>query len=298
MNDKSNKWRENLENQRKQSGLVQQELADALNISQNSIHYWEKGERKTEPGIDHLIKIADFFAITVDELLRGDLSDEDESMPYGNDEDWAKHFYEKIFIIKGLENRSNNHFDKGCQYALSALNYSLNDSISKLLQTIENAINEFKSAILDCKNDEENQTVYDSFSNIVSLSLFQCYLSLLRSPIEKYSDNWENVTLKEQKKRMLYIKKEFFTRNDEQIQALHILDKRFITCLSYLRKRTEYADLAYFFIAAKYILGCIGDSQSVEADIEFGLDLMFMYSQINNIYARNLMQFLFEPFLK
>lgn len=298
MNDKSNKWRENLRAIRKQSGLSQHELAEALNISQNSISYWETGERKTEPGINQQIKIADFFAMTVDELFTGVLSDEDENTLYGNDEDWAKQFDKNIFIIKGLDNRCNTHFDKGCQYALNALDYNLNDSISNVLQNIENGINEFKSAILDFKKDTENLTVYDSFSNIVSLSLFQCYLSLLRSPIEKYSDNWENTTLNEQKKRMLFIKKAFFTRNDEQIQALHILDKHFIPCLSYLQKRAEYADLAYFFIAARYLLGCVGNSKSVEEDIEFGLDLMFMYSQINNSYAKNLIQFLFEPFLK
>lgn len=52
---------------RKKKGLSQLRLATELNTTQNTISRYETGER--EPGIDELIKIADYFNISVDYLI-------------------------------------------------------------------------------------------------------------------------------------------------------------------------------------------------------------------------------------
>lgn len=52
---------------RKARGISQLKLAMDLNTNQNSISRYETGER--EPGINELIKIADYFDISVDYLL-------------------------------------------------------------------------------------------------------------------------------------------------------------------------------------------------------------------------------------
>lgn len=52
---------------RKLKGISQLKLAIDLNTSQNTISRYETGER--EPGINELIKIADYFDISVDYLL-------------------------------------------------------------------------------------------------------------------------------------------------------------------------------------------------------------------------------------
>ena len=52
---------------RKEKGISQLKLALDLNTSQNTISRYETGER--EPGIHELIKIADYFDISVDYLL-------------------------------------------------------------------------------------------------------------------------------------------------------------------------------------------------------------------------------------
>lgn len=55
---------------RKQKGLTQEELADALYVSRTAISKWESG--RGYPNIDSLKAIAKFFGITIDELLSGD----------------------------------------------------------------------------------------------------------------------------------------------------------------------------------------------------------------------------------
>ncbi|MBR0483987.1 MAG: helix-turn-helix transcriptional regulator [Oscillospiraceae bacterium] len=52
---------------RKQKGITQKELADYLHISKSSVGMWEHGQR--DPDTAMLLKIADFYGVTVDYLL-------------------------------------------------------------------------------------------------------------------------------------------------------------------------------------------------------------------------------------
>lgn len=52
---------------RKERGISQLKLALDLNTNQNTISRYETGER--EPGIVELIKLADYFNVSVDYLL-------------------------------------------------------------------------------------------------------------------------------------------------------------------------------------------------------------------------------------
>lgn len=63
-------FNEKLQELRKQKGLTQEELADALYVSRTAVSKWESG--RGYPQIDSLKAIASFFAITIDELLSSD----------------------------------------------------------------------------------------------------------------------------------------------------------------------------------------------------------------------------------
>lgn len=52
---------------RKKQGISQLKLALDLHMSQNTISRYETGER--EPGITELIKLADYFHVSIDYLL-------------------------------------------------------------------------------------------------------------------------------------------------------------------------------------------------------------------------------------
>lgn len=53
---------------RKQAGLTQEALAKEMGIKRETVAQWERGENK--PRVDTLIKLADFFQCSVDNLLR------------------------------------------------------------------------------------------------------------------------------------------------------------------------------------------------------------------------------------
>ena len=60
-------FNEKLQNLRKSKGLTQEELAELLFVSRTAISKWESG--RGYPNIDSIKEIANFFNITIDELL-------------------------------------------------------------------------------------------------------------------------------------------------------------------------------------------------------------------------------------
>ena len=65
---------EKLKKLRKARGLSQEDLANDLNVSRQSISKWELGE--SLPDTNHLIRVSDYFGVSLDYLLRDkDLSE-------------------------------------------------------------------------------------------------------------------------------------------------------------------------------------------------------------------------------
>ena len=76
-------FHEKLQELRKNRGLTQEELAEALYVSRTAISKWESG--RGYPSIDSLKEISKYFSVTIDDLLSG----------------------EKLISIAEKENRSN-----------------------------------------------------------------------------------------------------------------------------------------------------------------------------------------------
>ena len=60
-------FKEILKGLRKAKNISQGVLAEKLNISIKTVSHWETGY--TEPSITQLIQLADFFEVSLDELL-------------------------------------------------------------------------------------------------------------------------------------------------------------------------------------------------------------------------------------
>ena len=63
-----------LYNLRKQKGLSQEELANRLNVSRQTISKWEVGD--ATPDMEKLIAISDMFGISLDELVMDKVPDQ------------------------------------------------------------------------------------------------------------------------------------------------------------------------------------------------------------------------------
>ena len=63
-------FHEKLQELRKNRGLTQEELSEALYVSRTAISKWESG--RGYPNIDSLKEISNYFSVTIDDLLSGD----------------------------------------------------------------------------------------------------------------------------------------------------------------------------------------------------------------------------------
>ena len=63
-------FHEKLQELRKNKGLTQEELAEALYVSRTAISKWESG--RGYPSIDSLKEISTYFSVTIDDLLSGE----------------------------------------------------------------------------------------------------------------------------------------------------------------------------------------------------------------------------------
>ena len=57
----------NIKKLRNERGLTQQEIADALNINRMKYNHYELGN--SEPSIETLVKLADYYHTTIDEII-------------------------------------------------------------------------------------------------------------------------------------------------------------------------------------------------------------------------------------
>jgi transcriptional regulator with XRE-family HTH domain len=80
---------------RKEKNISQEELANELNVSRQTISKWETGE--SSPDFDKIIPLCEYFNITSDELLSGK-----ENIIEANKQDQEKTFARNIAIAVGL----------------------------------------------------------------------------------------------------------------------------------------------------------------------------------------------------
>lgn len=64
-------FHEKLQELRKNRGLTQEELAEALYVSRTAISKWESG--RGYPSIDSLKEISNYFSVSIDDLLSGEI---------------------------------------------------------------------------------------------------------------------------------------------------------------------------------------------------------------------------------
>lgn len=88
---------------RKQKGLSQEELANRLNVSRQTISKWEVGD--STPDMEKLISISDLFEISLDELVmdkKSETINECSTKPELINEIKDKVFTKKVLKIIGI----------------------------------------------------------------------------------------------------------------------------------------------------------------------------------------------------
>lgn len=144
---------------RKDRGLTQEELAQALYVSRNAVSKWESG--KGYPGIDSLKEIATFFSVSIDYLLSAEkiisIAEKENSLNLKNMCDLlicvSDSLYIALIILPVYSNRSGEHI-----YAVNLFVYlekiSFNHMVYRLIFCTLMAVGAAKIILSFIKNEK------------------------------------------------------------------------------------------------------------------------------------------------
>ena len=73
---------------RKKNGWSQEELAEKLDVSRQSVSKWESAQ--AVPDMNRILKLSEIFGVSTDYLLKDELGDDESTVDSGDDVPWHK----------------------------------------------------------------------------------------------------------------------------------------------------------------------------------------------------------------
>ncbi len=153
-------FHEKLKELRKNRGLTQEELAEALYVSRTAISKWESG--RGYPSIDSLKEISNYFSVSIDDLLSG----------------------EKLLLIAEKENKSNIRTLCDLIFGMADVSFFM----LIILPLYPNTVNGFIYSVNLLAYEDitsMNRLIYwISYITLILIGIVKVFLTTLR--IEKY----------------------------------------------------------------------------------------------------------------
>ena len=176
-------FNEKLQGLRKNKGLTQEELAEALYVSRTAISKWESG--RGYPSIDSLKDISKFFSVSIDDLLSGEKL---LSLAEKENKSNIKNIYDLLFGIVDLFSLIliilplyPNTID-GYVYSVNLLNYTQVAELNKIIYWIMFVllvIVGILKVLLTRLNVEKGNKILAEISIVISI-LMVLFLALAR----------------------------------------------------------------------------------------------------------------------
>lgn len=169
----TNRLSENIRFQRKQKGMMQEALAEALGVSIGAVSKWERGA--AVPELHYLVEMADLFGISVDALIgyqvqRSTAKDLEQRM---RDLSRAKRFEEAVSEAEKALSRYPNQFQivytAGQTYLFKGIEQDDSQALERAIALLQRAI-----PLLPQSTDPDISEVS------VNLEIAQCYIAMGR----------------------------------------------------------------------------------------------------------------------
>ncbi len=273
---------ENIRNLRKSHGETQQELGRALKVEFNTISMYESGKR--QPDLQTIQAIADRYGFPVDRLIRENFSDLNFSfsgLTWDRMISIAESTFPMVSTVKALE---DPHFTKGYEHTTKIWNKIKNiksDGETFMRSEFERAFKEYGDSL------EKSETI-ESAANLLWL-IFVMY-SLLS---DEHSVRLGEAILYDKALGTDFLKNYVIkdanriSKEDEENKKSYARDmhESVMACLQILKESQDYADLADYYLALKYIIGMAGNDYSDDMNKTIGMEMMLSFLTLANPYA-------------
>lgn len=174
---------ENLRRLRKSKDIKQEALAEAMNVSRQTVSKWENGTAM--PDFKKLNALAEYFGVTIDELLGFNSSD--DSLDNSANNHTTEYVNELISLENAESNKKINEINSKWKTSVIILSIALIFAIiftissSIKIEALQDKIDNLNyPTVIDNRSDNSNDISYDANYDILSINEKEPWIAKIR----------------------------------------------------------------------------------------------------------------------
>lgn len=272
----------NIRDIRKAHGETQSDLAEAINVSEKAVGNYETGTR--QPDMQTIQSIAEHYGFPVDRLLNEDFSQMDFKLSTLTWEKAMDVMAVQFPIICTDKAMQDPNFAEGYRRTQEIWSKVKEGQAGIMRSFIESAFQKYEDAIID--NNELVEAVantlwltflvYALMPDEHSVKMGEAVLfgkSLKKDFVKNYVLKDANPTSKENAEN----KRAYVADSQETVVAL----------IRILKESEEYANLADYYMALRYVIGMVANDYSDDLNKTIGMEMLLSFAELGNQYVIN-----------
>ena len=270
----------NIRSLRKAYGETQEQLGEALFLEKNTISSYENGTR--EPNKETLDKIAKHFMVSVEELLRSDLT-KIEKITIDKDAFWKN--IDSILPIISSETALQNECFKKAHAAHEAFYKKLRAVSMDGIDNIDACFEYYAESV----EDEDAQV--ESAANIISLwYLMLMSIKNVPSIIKNQPAALKQVVSRDEKAKRIIENTDSAFEADakeimDEIDGSEGMTEWVSEMLTTIKKSAEWSDLADYYLAMQYVWNLVDNDLEWGFNQRIGVEMLNAFVSVGNYYA-------------
>ena len=264
-------------------GETQEQLGEAIHVEKNTVSYYETGKRRIDN--ETLSAIANYYMISVEELLFSDLTNINKISI--DNKAFLKNIDTILPIISSEKAMENENFQ-------NAVN--LHKSLYKQLSSGDFDISKEIDMCIDFYIDAEMDDTIKAEVSANHIALDYLMMFIMNSAIfilTNQSAAIKQVISRDSKAKNIISDIDSFKPDimaflsgcDDETQ------KEIDSNLIIIKESNKWSDLAYYYLALKYILNLVDNGLDWNINKRIGAEMMKSYASINNVYAAHFIEY-------
>lgn len=270
----------NIRDIRKAHGETQSDLASAINVSETAVGNYETGAR--QPDMQTIQAIAEHYGFPVDRLLNEDFSQMDFKLSTLTWEKAMDVMAVQFPIICTDKAMQDPNFAEGYRRTQEIWSKVKEGQAGIMRSFIESAFQKYEDAIID------NNELVEAVAN----TLWLTFLVYALMPDEHSVKMGEAVLFgKSLKKDFVknYVLKDAnpISKENAENKRAYVADSQetVIALIHILKESDEYADLADYYMALRYVIGMVANDYSDDLNKTIGMEMLLSFAELGNKYV-------------
>jgi transcriptional regulator with XRE-family HTH domain len=270
----------NIRDIRKAHGETQSDLASAINVSETAAGNYETGAR--QPDMQTIQAIAEHYGFPVDRLLNEDFSQMDfklSTLTWEKAMDVMAIQFPVICTDKAMQ---DPNFAEGYRRTQEIWSKVKEGQAGIMRSFIESAFQKYEDAIID------NNELVEAVAN----TLWLTFLVYALMPDDHSVKIGEAVLFgKSLKKDFVksYVLKDAnpISKENAENKRAYVADSQetVIALIRILKEYDDYADLADYYMALRYVIGMVANDYSDDLNKTIGMEMLLSFAELGNKYV-------------